>query len=104
MPTEITLKDFREVSLVLAEATLLKQRHEHLHKLYQAAKDERDMLRRERATTIVCLFVGMIGMFLFGVWLAGKAGCPTPKPTQRMHFEPSPIENAPTVAGVGVWL
>jgi hypothetical protein len=70
--------------------TDLEARHAALKRLYDVTKAERDRLkvdnaawRRDAWQWPICLAVGMVGMFLFGIWLAGKANQSAPPQTVK---------------------
>lgn len=63
----------------------LETRHAGVSKTLAATrakleKAESDLVhyRRESWQWPICLAVGMVAMFLFGTWLAGKVNCPAP--------------------------
>lgn len=70
--------------------TELEARHAAVSKLYAKAKAENERLKADNAAWRrdawqwpICLAVGMVGMFLFGIWLAGKANQSAPPQTVK---------------------
>jgi hypothetical protein len=80
----------------------LERRHEAMTRLYEAAKDEVKTSRRERSHWAVALLFGMVAMFLFGTWLAGKVNCPAPEmdagPAKQVGTAPTEEPNMMTVS------